>query len=139
MSYYLCGSLCRKYSDLSKPWNPFLKEVAMTSATMKVKLVNLLHLIAAWLLGLAFFAILLFPNKVFAQDVQVEVHAFSFSIILVVEKEDAALFEGLSPKMTEYCLAELESDREGEFIPFAKELLLCARTPHHLTFEPRQY
>ena len=112
----------------------------MTSATMKVKLVNLLHLIVSWLLGSAFFAILLFPNKVFAQDVQVEVHAFSFSITLVVEEADVDAWETMSsPKLLEHCATEVESDREGEFVPFAKALFECASTTRQLTFESRQY
>lgn len=127
MSYYLCGSLCRKYRGLSKPWNPFLKEVAMTSATMKVKLVNLLHLIVAWLLGSAFFAILLFPNKVFAQEVQLEVHTFSSTITLVVDEAEVPSWEALSTKMLEYCADRVDLGDVQEFFD-------CSSVPHALTY-----
>lgn len=126
MQYYLCGSLCRRYGDLSKIIFLIIRSnVAMTSATTKA--INLFHLVFAWVLGLAFFAILLFPNKVFAQEVQLEVHTFSSTITLVVDEAEVPSWEALSTKMLEYCADRVDLGDVQEFFD-------CSSVPHALTY-----
>ena len=110
----------------------------MTSAARK------LADIIGWVINGIVFLVILYVGThyelVHAAPVQVELYTFSSSsIALVVDEKDVPFVKSLPPKMVDYCLEEMEADREGESIPFAKELLLCASAPHHLTFESRQY